>query len=70
MGDNNSFEASIDVRQVAVDLGLPLFLSMRGAATALRKLVDYGMAYPERLAGLSVPPTEVETDPGCSQERQ
>jgi acyl-CoA synthetase (NDP forming) len=52
MGDNNSFEASIDVRQVAVDLGLPLFLSMRGAATALRKLTEYGLAYPERLAGL------------------
>ncbi len=53
MGDNNSFEASIDVRQVAVDLGLPLFLSMRGAATALRRLVAYGLAYPERLSGLA-----------------
>jgi acyl-CoA synthetase (NDP forming) len=70
MGDNNSFEASIDVRQVAVDLGLPLFLSMRGAATALRTLTDYGLAYPERLAGLVVPSNKVETDLGCSQERQ
>jgi hypothetical protein len=70
MGDDNSFEASIDVRGLAADLGLPLFLSMRGAATALRKLVDYGLAYPERLAGLGVPSTEVETDPGRSQERQ
>lgn len=52
-GDNNSFEASIDVRQVAADLGLPLFLSMRGAATALRKLVDYARAYPERLTALA-----------------
>jgi acyl-CoA synthetase (NDP forming) len=55
IGDNNSFEASIDVRQFAADLGLPLFLSMRGAAVALRKLADYSMAYPERLAGLAVP---------------
>jgi hypothetical protein len=70
MGDNNSFEASIDVRQVAVDLGLPLFLSMRGAAIALRTLTDYGLAYPERLAGLVVPSNKVETDLGCSQERQ
>lgn len=52
MGDNNSFEASIDVRGLAADLGLPLFLSMRGAAVALRKLVDYSTAYPERLASL------------------
>ena len=52
MGDNNSFEASIDIRQVAADLGLPVFLSMRGAATALRTLTDYGLAYPEKLAGL------------------
>jgi len=41
------------VRQVAADLGLPLFLSMRGAANALRTLVDYGLAYPDRLAGLA-----------------
>jgi hypothetical protein len=35
---------------------------------ALRKLVDYSMAYPERLVGLDVPPNKVETDLGCSQE--
>jgi hypothetical protein len=52
MGDNNSFEASTDVRQVAIDLGLPLFLSMRGAAVALKRLADYSAAYPQRLAGL------------------
>jgi acyl-CoA synthetase (NDP forming) len=54
MGNDNSYEASIDVRGVAADLGLPLFLSMRGAATALRRLVNYGMAYPERLLGPGV----------------
>ncbi len=69
MGNDDSFAASIDVRGLAADLGLPLFLSMRGAATALRKLVDYGLAYPERLAGLGVPSNKVETDPGCFQER-
>jgi hypothetical protein len=50
--NDNSWEASIDLRKLAAELGLPLFLSMRGAATALRKLVDYNRAYPERLAGL------------------
>ncbi len=52
MGNNASWEASIDVRGVAVEWGLPLFLSMRGAAVALRKMADYAAAYPERLAGL------------------
>lgn len=50
--NDNSWEASIDLRGLAANLGLPLFLSMRAAATALRKLVDYNRAYPERLAGL------------------
>jgi acetate---CoA ligase (ADP-forming) len=52
VGNDNSFQASIDLRGLAADLGLPLFLSMRGAALALRKFVDYSTAYPERLAGL------------------
>ncbi len=52
IGNDASQEASKDVRSVAAELGLPLFLSMRGAAVALRKLADYAAAYPERLAGL------------------
>lgn len=54
LGGNKSFKASIDVRWAATDMGLPLFLSMRCAATALRKLVDHGRAYPERLTGLAL----------------
>lgn len=52
MGNNNSWEASIDVRGLAAEMGLPLFLSMRGAAVALRKLADYTAAYPERMDSL------------------
>jgi len=70
MGDNRSFEASIDVRQLAADMGLPLFLSMRGAAVALRKLAGYSMAYPERLVGLAVPPATIETGVEHSQQGQ
>jgi hypothetical protein len=43
-------------------------LSMRGAAVALRKLADYGMAYPERLAGLAVPSADIETGVERPQE--
>jgi acyl-CoA synthetase (NDP forming) len=53
MGNDASCEASIDVRGLAAELGLPLFLSMRGAAVALRKLADYGAAYPERLEAVA-----------------
>jgi acyl-CoA synthetase (NDP forming) len=52
MGNDASCEASIDVRGLAAELGVPLFLSMRGAAVALRKLADYSAAHPERLIGL------------------
>ena len=48
IGNNASWEASIDVRSLAAEMGLPLFLSMRGAAVALRKLADYGAACPRR----------------------
>lgn len=60
MGNDASCEASIDVRGVAAEMGLPLFLSMRGAAVALRKLADYGAACPETLAGLQagLPPAQ------------
>ena len=70
MGDNNSFESSIDVRQFAADLGLPLFLSMRGAAVALRKLADYSMAYPERLAGLGHASVTSDAEVECPQRGQ
>ena len=53
MGNDASCEASIDVRSLAAEMGLPLFLSMRGAAVALRKLADYSAAYPERLEAVA-----------------
>lgn len=50
--NDDSWEASIDLRRLAAELGLPLFLSMRSAAVALRKLVDYNIAHPEILAAV------------------
>lgn len=50
--NDDSWEASIDLRRLAAELELPLFLSMRAAATALRKLVDYNRARPEILAAV------------------
>lgn len=57
-GSDNTWQASAELRAFCAELGLPLFLSMRGAATALRRLIDYNKAYPDRLSRLHAP-TEV-----------
>ncbi|MBN2100013.1 MAG: hypothetical protein JW753_10510, partial [Dehalococcoidia bacterium] len=52
MGNDQAWKASEGLRALAAELGLPLFLSMRGAANAIHKLIEYNRAYPERLAGV------------------
>jgi len=54
MGNDNSWQASSELRQLCAEWGLPVFLSMRGAATALRRLIDYNQTYPDRLSSLRV----------------
>ena len=56
MGNDNTWQSSAELRGLCVEFGLPLFLSMRGAARAIRGLVDYNRAYPDRLARLHTPP--------------
>ena len=52
MGNDDTWRASAELRGICAEFGLPLFLSMRGAAGALRKLIDFNQAYPDRLAPL------------------
>lgn len=52
MGNDGTWKASAGIRALAVEFGLPIFLSMRGAAVAIRKLIDFNRRYPERLAGI------------------
>ncbi len=52
MGNDQAWKASEAVRGLCAELGLPLFLSMRGAANAIRRLIDFNRDYPERLAGV------------------
>ena len=52
MGNDQAWRASEGLRALAAELGLPLFLSMRGAANAVRKLIEFNRAYPDRLTGL------------------
>jgi hypothetical protein len=55
MGNDQAWKASEAMRGLCAELALPLFLSMRGAANAIRKLIEYNRAYPERLAGVRDP---------------
>jgi hypothetical protein len=59
LGNDNTWRASSELRAFCAELGLPFFLSMRGAATALRRLIDYNQAYPDRLSSLHTPPAEL-----------
>jgi len=52
MGNDGTWQASAELRAICVEFGLPLFLSVRGAALALSKLIDYNRAYPDRMATL------------------
>ena len=55
MGNDQTRQASAEVRALCAEFGLPLFVSMRGAAAAIRKLIDYNQAYPDRLSRVHTP---------------
>ncbi len=52
LGNDQAWEASKGMRGLCAEFGLPLFLSMRGAANAIRSLIEFNRAYPDRLAGV------------------
>ena len=51
MGNDNSWRVTEELRKMSADLGLPLFLSMRGAATAISRLIDFHRAHPDWSTG-------------------
>jgi succinyl-CoA synthetase alpha subunit len=44
---DSTWQISAELRSLCVELGLPLFLSMRGAATAIKRLMDFHRAHPD-----------------------
>ena len=52
MGNDQAWRSSEGMRGLCAEFGLPLFLSMRGAANAIRRLIEFNRAYPERLVGV------------------
>ena len=51
----SSLRASLRVHEMCLEAGLPLFLSMKGAALAIRRLIDFNRAHPGMLAGVQAP---------------
>jgi PAS domain S-box-containing protein len=45
--NDNSWRVTAELRALCGDLHLPLFLSMRGAATAIKRLMDFHTAHPD-----------------------
>ncbi|MCX5998511.1 MAG: CoA-binding protein [Chloroflexi bacterium] len=46
----SSLRASLRVHEMCLEAGVPLFLSMKGAALAIRRLIDFNRAHPGMLA--------------------
>ncbi len=46
MANDHSWQVTVELRALCADMGLPLFHSMRGAATAIRRLIDHHRAHP------------------------
>jgi hypothetical protein len=47
MSNDSSWQVTAELRALCADLGLPLFLSMSGAATATKRLMDFHKAHPD-----------------------
>jgi hypothetical protein len=64
--NDNSWQASAGLRALCIDLHLPLFLSIRGAATAIKRLIDFHTAHPDWIphkgAAEAARPTPFERD--------
>jgi hypothetical protein len=54
MANDSSWRVTAELRALCADLGLPLFLSMRGAATATKRLMDFHRAHPDWSPGKGI----------------
>ena len=73
MANDSSWRVTAELRALCADLGLPLFLSMRGAATATKRLMDFHRAHPDWSpgpeAGTAWPPDSLPGRPLTASER-
>ena len=52
ISNENAWLPSLTYRNMCIEAGFPLFLSMRGAATAIRRLVEFNREHPEMVSAL------------------
>jgi succinyl-CoA synthetase alpha subunit len=52
IANEDAWRPSLKLQQICIDAGFPLFLSMRGAAKAIRRLMDFDRSHPGMLAGV------------------
>lgn len=50
--NNDSWQASLKVQQICIETGLPFFISMGGAALAIRRAIEFKSANPGKIPGL------------------
>jgi hypothetical protein len=52
IANEDAWRPSLKLQQICIDAGFPLFLSMRGAAKAIRRLMDFDRSHPGMLAAV------------------
>ncbi len=52
IANEDSWLPSLKVQKLCIEAGFPLFLSMRGAARAIRRLIEFNESHPELLKSL------------------
>jgi hypothetical protein len=52
IANEESWLPSLKTQKLCIEAGFPLFLSMRGAARAIRRLIDFDRTHPGMLAGV------------------
>ncbi|OGO02602.1 MAG: hypothetical protein A2Y72_04405 [Chloroflexi bacterium RBG_13_53_26] len=52
IANEDSWRPSLKTQQLCIEAGFPLFLSMRGAARAIRRLIDFDRTHPGMLTGI------------------
>ncbi len=52
IANENSWVKSLKLQKLCIDCGFPLFLSMKGAARSIRRLMDFDKDHPGMIAGV------------------
>ena len=60
ISNEDAWLPSLKYQKLCIEAGFPLFLSMRGAARAIRRLIEFNKAHPELVRALRDSPHHLE----------